>query len=526
MDDLTFQRNASVRKLHDRRSGPSLAILAFALLFLGIVAPAASAQAVEWSLPVPLSDETASSWFPEVAVDASGIVHVAWSSGVALGSGQAYDTVVYTASPDGQAWSAPLDVVALPSKGAVTRPMLLPDSAGTLHMTFRSYMIYYTHASTQAVNAPAMLPVRPISSGDNGYFSQLVLDPGGRLHVFYTEYAQRIDCPECLHVFNRVSIDNGLTWSRPVDITPGPSGTAKPRVVIDGQERIHLVWEAGRGGDLGQLADPTTAMYTASDDGGQTWREPIQLAEGEVQARNVTLGTYADDQLVAAWLELPEDVLVYRTSADAGLSWTEPQVIPGVFGGWTIYQGRTDGYTMVTDGEGVVHLLAVGRTAIGQRSLSVVHLAWDGVAWSEPEPIATMTGDVPEWPRAAVGLGNKLHVVWFVRDLAHIWGGEGAFRYRVWYANRPLEGSAKEPVVFPTITPTSPVGVEPTSSASLSTATPTPASGAAPAASVNTADAIPPSQGENRSMLLILESLIPVGLLLGGVVLAVYLRRR
>ena len=205
-------------QLPDRRPALSLAILAFIMLSLSMTAPAASAQGIEWSLPVALSDETTSSWFPEVAVDLSGTVHVAWSSGVALGSGKAYDTVVYTDSPDGRTWSPPLDVVALPSKGAVTRPMLLPDPVGTLHMTYRSYMIFYTHVSTQAVSAPGMLPARPISSGDNGYFSQLVLDPGGELHVFYTEYAQRIDCPECLHIFHRVSTDNGLSWSHPVEI--------------------------------------------------------------------------------------------------------------------------------------------------------------------------------------------------------------------------------------------------------------------------------------------------------------------
>jgi len=47
-----------------------------------------------------------------------------------------------------------------------------------------------------------------------------------------------------------------------------------------------------------------------------------------------------------------------------------------------------------------------------------------------------------------------------------------------------------------------------------------------PAGAPNSAEAIPPSQVENRSLLLILESLIPVGLLMGGVILAVYLRRR
>lgn len=509
-----------------RRFFPFLVILASALVFLGVVVQAASAQVGEWSLPVPLSDETTSSWFPDVAVDASGQVHVAWSSGVTLGIGQSYDTVVYTSSLDGQRWSTPLDVVALPSKGAVTRPMLVADSLGTLHMTYRSYMIYYSHASTQAVGSPSMLPARPISSGDNGYFSQLVLDPAGRLHVFYTEYAERVDCPECLHVLHRVSTDRGLTWSHPVDITPGPSGAAKPHVVVDGQERMHLVWEAGRGGDLGQLADPARAMYTASYDGGETWQEPIQLGRDEDQSRNVTLGMTGTGELVAVWLGLPGDVLEYRTSRDHGATWSEPQMVPNAFGGWTLYQARTDGYTMITDGAGVLHLLAVGRTSPGQRTLSVLHVGWNGITWSEPEAVATLTGDVPEWPRAAIGLGNQLHVVWFVRDQAHIWGGEGAFRYRIWYAKRPLEGPAQQPVVFPTLTPTSTAITASVSPTLQTTSTPPPTSGPDLTASQIPAGAIPPAQVENRSLLLILEALIPVGLLMGGVVIAVYLRRR
>lgn len=501
-------------------------ILFLVALAPGVAVSTAFAQSSGWSEPVALSDESTTSWFPDVAVDASGRIHVAWSSGAALSPSQAYDTVVYASSIDGRSWSAPLDIVALPSKGAVTRPNLLPDPSGTLHMTYRSYMIYYTHASTQAVGAPALLPARPISSGDNGYFSQLALDAAGRLHVFYTEYPQRIDCPECLHVYHRVSEDNGLTWSRPIDVTLGTSGAAKPRVLIDGQGSMHLVWEAGRGGDLGQLADPTTAMYTASDDSGQTWREPIQLAPVDAQARNVALGLTGNGQLVAAWLGLPEDQILYRTSDDGGLTWAEPQAIPGTFGGWTVYQGRTDGYSMVTDGAGMVHLLAVGRTSASQTSLSLLHLTWDGVAWSAPEAVVTLTGDVPEWPRAAVGLGNQLHVVWFVRDQAHIWGGEGVFRYRVWYANRPLDVPAKEPVVFPTLTPTSQVPVEPTASALMLNPTPTPLAGALPLSSLAPGDAVPPADTENRSLLLIFQAMVPVGLLLGAVVLAVYLRRR
>ena len=492
----------------------------------GVAGSTAYAQSSGWSEPAALSDDSTTAWFPDVAVDASGGIHVAWSSGAALSPSQAYDTVVYNSSIDGRSWSAPLDIVALPSKGAVTRPALLPDPSGILHMTYRSYMIYYTNGSVQAVSPLELLPARPISSGDNGYFSQLLLDRAGRLHVFYTEYAYQVGCPECLHVFHRFSDDDGLTWSPAVDIAPGASGAAKPQVLQDGQGRIHLVWEAGRGGDLGQLPDPTTVMYTASDDGGTTWRTPIQLAPDGSGARNVTLGLGGNGELVAAWLDVPADVMAYRLSKDGGLTWSDAGAIPGAFGAWTVYQGRTDGYSMVKDGAGTVHLLAVGRKSASEQSLSVLHTAWDGTAWSSPEAVVTLTGDVPEWPRAAIGLGNELHLVWFVRDQAHIWGGPGDFRYRIWYAQKPLDLPRSEPIVFPTLTPagSAPAGI----SASPTGEVPTPAlqAAAVPLSTLAPEEAISPADIENRSVLLILLAMVPVGVLLGGVVLVSYFRRR
>jgi hypothetical protein len=84
-------------------------------------------------------------------------------------------------------------------------------------------------------------------------------------------------------------------------------------------------------------------------------------------------------------------------------------------------------------------------------ALSVLHLSWDGSRWSQPEEIVSISGDVPEWPRIAVGLGNQLHVTWFVRDQAHIFGGEGASRYRIWYAQKQIDAPAQTPVlVWPT----------------------------------------------------------------------------
>lgn len=487
-------------------------LFSFIFSFL-MVNLAALSQSGGWSTPQPLSPETRSNWFPDVAADAAGNVHVAWSGGVSAGVGSAYDVVYYTTSRDGQTWTEPKDIVALPSKGAVTRPSLLATTDGVLHLTFRDYTIYYSQASIGSVQPNQMLPKRIISTIENGYFSFLTNDSQNQLHVVYTDNTHSPSCPACFHVFHRLSQDGGLSWTPGVDITPVVNGAGKPKLVIKDDDSLHVVWEAGLGGDLGQIPDPTTVRYSRSTDLGMTWSDFYEFPAPGGRARNPTLGLDGQGQLVAAYLGLPEDVVYYQVSRDNGNSWSDPQAIPGMLGAWSLYQGRTDGYAMASDSRGDVHLVLVGRIDEGQitpqptaepasgevltqtatletaatpratptpaaNALSVLHLTWDGSRWSQPEAIFTVSGDVPEWPRIAVGLGNRLHVVWFVRDEAHIWGPEGATRYRIWYAQKEIDAPALTPVsAFPTQelsqvseTPTAYVAIPPSA---IETATPT-----------------------------------------------------
>jgi hypothetical protein len=494
----------------------SLLLLASVILInIPAVALAAVRQAVGWSQPVALSPDTQSSWFPDIAADAAGRVHVAWSTTLSAGVGRAYDVVMYAAAPSGAPWPSPQDIIALPSKGAVTRPTLLADGQGLLHLTFRSYTLFYSHTPIQSVEPATLLSARPISTVDNGYFSRLAIDKQGRLHIVYSENIQSPSCTGCFHIFYRQSDDKGLTWAPAVDISRLPTGAAKPQLVIDEASNLHVVWEMGAGGDLGQLDPslPTGVYYTASYDRGQSWSAPLALASFPSVAptaapatstpsatkssktataqprpsptaplasptpnappvlasfKNITLGRDGQGNLVAAWLALPEDRVYFQVSANQGHAWSGPQLLPGVWGAWTVYQGRTDDYAMVTDGAGVVHLVFVGRTAQNDTALSVLHVTWDGLKWGQPEAVVTLTGDVPEWPRAAVGLGNDLHVVWFVRDQAHIFGGQGASLYRVWYAHEVLPAPAITAVVWPTLAPTLSPGVTPATAANPS----------------------------------------------------------
>jgi hypothetical protein len=307
-------------------------------------------------------------------------------------------------------------------------------------------------------------------------------------------------------------------------------GTAKPQIVVDALGNMHLVFEAGYGGDLGQLTDPSTVMYAASYDHGASWTNPIRLSpqRGDTpnaQARNVALAVDGSQKLLAVWWAIPEDVIYYQISADQGRTWSSPSPIPSVAGIWSVYQSRLDDFTMATDSAGHVHLVLAGRPTPSATNVNLFHLVWDGSAWSRPDTIATYQGDVPEWPRLAIGNGNQLHLAWFVRDGANLYTSDTS-NFRVWYAHAEADAPAIAPVadVVPTATPSAVVDASTQESAPVTLST----------FSLDGKLKLPSSQEvslsslktENDDVGLLAMSLLPTLILVGGISLVIARRKQ
>lgn len=480
-----------------------------------------------WSQPKRLSLEGQFASFPDVATDSTGRVHVVWSSGYV-----GYDTVMYTSNWGGEEWSEINDIFALRQTAGseATRAALLVDRHDTLHVTYRYTTVYYSQSqANSAFSTTSWSLAQPMSHpGPRAYFSRLALDRQGAFHFIYTQDTPSPTCVICYHVYYRQSIDGGTSWSNHVDISGFGTGAAKPQMVVDGQDNIHVAWEAGIGGDYGRVDDPARVMYVASYDRGNTWTPPRELAmlPRDKVARNIALGSFGKDGLLAVWLGLPEDLVYYQISSDQGRSWSPPQRIPDVWGGWATYNSPLDAYSLAIDSAGKAHLVLVGRLAETQKALSVLHLTWDGITWSEPEAIATYVGDAPEWPRIAVGNGHQLHVVWFVRDEKNIWNADRG-KYQIWYSRTTVDAPALTPGPIPTRAPTAPSPQRRTPTAGL-TATPDLLQ---PTSTPTFAGPLPtPSQvgvyRENDYLLIAAQSALPVVGLVLLTLVVVWWRRR
>lgn len=473
-------------------------------LLLILFSPVGYGQESEaWSRPLRLGD----GWFPDVAADSSGRVHLVYASAIGgLESFDGYDIVMYTSSPDGVRWTPPNDIGARPQVGGseATRPYLISDTQNNLHLTFRDTTIFYAQAHTTLAESASNWFQKPIHQG---YFSVLAIDSQERYHLVFTENVVTDQCPICYHVYHTYSDNSGESWSTPLDVSTLPTGSAKPRLVTDSQDRLYLIWEAGVGGSYGQLIDPTTVLFALSTDRGQTWSLPVQLSPQNDRARQPGLGIDGMERLMAVWLDPETDIVYYRVSPDRGRTWTPASPIADTYGGWSIFPARLDHYVMEQDSQGHLHLVLVGRTSREQQFLDLLHLTWNGTNWSAPDVIASFYGDVPEWPEITIANGNQLHVAWFIRPEAYIWSG--GFASQIWYAQRTLDAPGLPLLPVPTVTPI------PSPTAEATTVAPTPEPLAPEAIQASELGFMGDITTENDEVFLILQSVIPSLLLIG-----------
>ncbi len=511
----------------------------FTIIFEIAAAPGLNLQQLNnWSTPAAISPLQVTGWFPDITADSTGRVHVAWAAGTT-----GYDTVLYTSTTDGSNWSPINDIAAVPRNGtdsAATRPALWIDASGFLNLSYVSSTLYYSRAPmNSAGSATAWSSPLTLNGNQVAYFSRIIQDSHKQIHLFYTENVASNNCSQCYHLFHRVSADNGSTWTDPQDISADGTGAAKPQVIVDNNGGIYAVWESGVGGGLGQLAGPGVVKFTASYDFGKTWSTPVTLSPSTVQqANDITIGLDSNANLVVVWLAVPDNTVNYMTSTDSGRTWSRSTPIDTISGSWNVYPSKLDDYSMVSDSSGTLHLVLIGQlnstleptsTPTGptptptSQPLYVLHLTWQGNTWSEPDIVAKFTGDVPEWPRAAISNGNILNLVWFVRDQANIWNSDNA-HYRIWYTRKELDAPA-----IPTVVPT--IVLTPTQSEKTGVT-----STAAPA--VSTTDALPtlapdeklPAKAiysEDDYISIFVKSLAPTAILIffAGLIFS-YIRRR
>jgi len=448
------------------------------IVFLAQVAGEIStlqAQQSGWAEPINISDTSSSSWFPDMAVDDQGNVHVVWCETTHVEWRGESEQILYTRW-DGREWLEPNDIVA--PEFFIHRNAIAVGPSGDLLMVYLKQLtagqtVHFTKAPVeQAWSAAAWSSPQVVGAHAGAYMSDLSIDQLGRIHLVFDDRGdgtgELCGPSACADILYRRSENGGRTWTAPVNLSKSPIGSGREQIEIDSSSVIHVAWDEGWD-RLSGIGDPLYSAYSASFDGGLSWSNPLTITypmtttvplttttatSGTAQ---LTVGADGQGGVMLVWRNTAYWEIFYQWSTDYGKTWATPGIIPGVFARfWT---SPFDLYDMTADSAGHTHLLITGsQSPRWDAPLGVYHLVWDGNAWSDPVQVYSGPGD-PEYPRLVISEGNHLHAVWGVRDEE----GRTLAHYDVWYSESYSAAPSQTPVPLtpmatsmpgPTATPT------------------------------------------------------------------------
>jgi len=304
-----------------------------------------------WSAPQPVATTLSLADAAQVAVDGDGAVHVVWLAHAGAAPRTSPTEVMHRVLRGG-GWSAPRVLyheanrwgmhvrwlaAATDARGEV-RVLFAPEGRGFGHLRLRggtaSEPAFLDHDgnmmafSASAPGAPLEMAyigervsrerpraandvfVRPLSArGAWGasteayygpdrfsHYPQLVIDRRGVRHLFWLEDVDGSVNPEA--VYASTSAD-GVTWSRPVDVTPVQVRGGVPLrlfAAIDGTDRIHLLVRYATAGP------PRVQLAYFSVAGGRVEAERTLARAGEIGPGEAQLAyDRAHHRLIALW---------------------------------------------------------------------------------------------------------------------------------------------------------------------------------------------------------------------------------
>jgi hypothetical protein len=345
----------------------------------------------------------------EVAVDPEGNGHVVWGSSNAIPYTVGH--AVYKVAA--HQWQEPVGVnPTAEAAGSLTFPDIAIDQEGVAHTVWSTYqqsgretILAYSrlHPGENSWSESRPLPT-PEGSVRN-LFPRLAVDGQEKLHLLWLT---TLPLPDPHSEYWQTpayttSSDGGITWSPVITVTDRFSATqASPALVVDHQGVVHAMWQ-----ELWQRSDVT--RYSRLDPATGQWSQSsIMFTElGAFYGAPPALTVDPAGGLHAAILgEAAEirDTLYYTYLAPGSSEWTTPQILAQ-----PPYSWLSNSADIQADSSGGVHALWVERGTELMYACKPVGRA----AWSDPRPIASAeTNQYYESVRIAISPAGRAYAAW------------------------------------------------------------------------------------------------------------------
>jgi hypothetical protein len=185
-----------------------------------------------------------------------------------------------------------------------------------------SYVVYHdnTGGTTQAYlirskKAAKFKGTRNITPHDGGAFGpRIALDSNEQLNIVWGDTQNNGKQVAFIR-----STDQGDTFGELVNVSRSPGEAFEPEIAVAPDNSINVAWEDTRSG-------VSTIMFARSTDGGQTFLEPVAVSSGEGRATEAHISADSAGRIHVAWIDESggDSQAFYSRSTDGGQTFSAP----------------------------------------------------------------------------------------------------------------------------------------------------------------------------------------------------------
>jgi len=258
---------------------------------------------------------------------------------------------------------------------------------------------------------------------DPGPASQpmLVVDSQNRLHALWVRLFTLDEGTSDAIIYARR--DANGAWTEPVDVLVPPRGGSIqfPAAVMDSRDTLHLI--------VG-LQDGLYYAHVSADEAGRAtnWSELEMISQGHAGPSDIALGPDGTLHVVYPEIYSPPGVVFHISSADGGLTWSQPQAVSAP----AHPEAEPINAQIAVADSGRLHTVWTETIELFPPSGVFYALSDDGgQSWSVPR---MMAGRGHSW--ISVGLeadNSRLHLIWTgtgeVVGKYHAWSTDGGLSW-------------------------------------------------------------------------------------------------
>jgi Neuraminidase (sialidase) len=194
------------------------------------------------------------------------------------------------------------------------------------------------------------------------------------------------------------SNDGGLTWSNPVDLS-APGGDAyNPQICVASAGTVIACWSRDR-----------IIQSASSADGGLTWSTPVSVSSPGGDAYNPQMSFDAAGNIVAIWSldDGGPHTIQSSSSADGGLTWSTPL-------GLSAPDGNANFPRICVNAAG--DIVAIWKRSNGTNDIIQSSASTDsGATWSAPVDLSAPRGDA-SYPKISMDAARNVIAIWHRTD--------------------------------------------------------------------------------------------------------------